>query len=71
MMSAPTRRSDGGRPDMAATALPGEARVAGLDAVPTIEVASLLGSGREAVIVHRGERYRLRVTANDKLILTK
>lgn len=71
MMSAPTRRSDGGRPDMAATALTGEARAAGLDAVPTIEVASLLGSGREAVIVHRGERYRLRVTANDKLILTK
>lgn len=36
-----------------------------------IDVASLIGSGREVVLVHRGERYRLRVTANGKLILTK
>lgn len=39
--------------------------------VPTIEVGSIIGSGREAVILHKGERYRLRVTANGKLILTK
>lgn len=39
--------------------------------VPTVEVGSIIGTGREAVIVHKGERYRLRVTANDKLILTK
>ena len=39
--------------------------------IPTVEVTSLLGGGREAVILHNGERYRLRVTANDKLILTK
>ncbi|HKH67785.1 MAG TPA: hemin uptake protein HemP [Reyranella sp.] len=36
-----------------------------------IDVASLVGSGREVVLVHRGERYRLRITANGKLILTK
>nr|WP_084020589.1 hemin uptake protein HemP [Microvirga flocculans] len=36
-----------------------------------IEVASLIGTGREVVLIHRGERYRLRVTANGKLILTK
>ena len=36
-----------------------------------IDVASLLGGGREVVLVHRGERYRLRITANGKLILTK
>ncbi|MCB8819318.1 hemin uptake protein HemP [Microvirga rosea] len=36
-----------------------------------IEVASLIGSEREVVLLHRGERYRLRVTANGKLILTK
>jgi hemin uptake protein HemP len=41
------------------------------EAIPTVEVGSIIGAGREAVIVHRGERYRLRVTANDKLILTK
>lgn len=68
MMSAPTRPPARGRRDTAATAM--EAGQ-GTDAVPTIEVATLLGTGREAVILHRGERYRLRVTANDKLILTK
>lgn len=36
-----------------------------------IDVASLVGTGREVVLLHRGERYRLRVTANGKLILTK
>ncbi|WP_244610718.1 hemin uptake protein HemP [Microvirga pakistanensis] len=36
-----------------------------------IDVASLIGTGREVVLLHRGERYRLRVTANGKLILTK
>jgi hemin uptake protein HemP len=36
-----------------------------------VDVASLIGAGREVVLLHRGERYRLRVTANGKLILTK
>jgi hemin uptake protein HemP len=36
-----------------------------------VDVATIIGDGREAVILHRGERYRLRLTANDKLILTK
>jgi hemin uptake protein HemP len=31
----------------------------------------LLGDGRELVIVHAGEEYRLRITSNEKLILTK
>ena len=38
---------------------------------PVFDVRDLLGGGREAIIIHAGERYRLRVTANDKLILTK
>jgi hemin uptake protein HemP len=38
---------------------------------PVFDVRELLGSGREVIIIHAGERYRLRVTANDKLILTK
>ncbi|MFC6027475.1 MULTISPECIES: hemin uptake protein HemP [Methylobacterium] len=33
--------------------------------------ASLLQGRREIVIRHAGQRYRLRITANDKLILTK
>jgi len=31
----------------------------------------LLGGGRELVIDHAGQEYRLRLTRNDKLILTK
>jgi hemin uptake protein HemP len=38
---------------------------------PAVEASQLLAGGREVVILHRGERYRLRVTQHDKLILTK
>ena len=31
---------------------------------------ALLGTNRELVIVHNGREYRLRLTQNDKLILT-
>jgi hemin uptake protein HemP len=31
----------------------------------------LLGEKKEATIIHAGEHYRLRITANNKLILTK
>ena len=31
----------------------------------------LLGGGHELVIEHAGQEYRLRLTRNDKLILTK
>jgi len=34
-------------------------------------VSELLGGGREAILVHDGQDYRLRITANGKLILTK
>jgi hemin uptake protein HemP len=36
-----------------------------------IDSARLLGGGRELVIEHSGQEYRLRLTRNDKLILTK
>lgn len=36
-----------------------------------IEIGALLGERREAILLHNGEAYRLRVTANNKLILTK
>lgn len=35
------------------------------------DVRALVGEGVEAAIIHAGERYRLRITANNKLILTK
>jgi hemin uptake protein HemP len=38
---------------------------------PVFDVRDLIGDGREVIILHAGERYRLRITANDKLILTK
>lgn len=36
-----------------------------------IQAATLFGDGRELVIVHQEEEYRLRVTRKGKLILTK
>jgi hemin uptake protein HemP len=40
-------------------------------AVREIPVTDLMPDAREAVILYKGERYRLRITSNDKLILTK
>ena len=39
--------------------------------VRSVESAALMHGARELVIRHGADRYRLRVTANDKLILTK
>ncbi len=39
--------------------------------VPVVDVRQLLGDGREVVLMHLGEAYRLRITARDRLILTK
>ncbi len=36
-----------------------------------IDVHELIGDSKEVILLHAGERYRLRITANDKLILTK
>jgi hemin uptake protein HemP len=36
-----------------------------------IDARELLGPRQEATIIHGAERYRLRITANNKLILTK
>lgn len=40
-------------------------------AMPVFDSAGLLQGGREVLIRHGGECYRLRHTRNDKLILTK
>ncbi|MPY75817.1 MAG: hemin uptake protein HemP [Alphaproteobacteria bacterium] len=39
--------------------------------VRRIDVNDLLGHSRELIIVHKNAEYRLRLTRNDKLILTK
>lgn len=36
-----------------------------------IAISEILGGGREAVLLHDGTEYRLRLTSNGKLILTK
>lgn len=36
-----------------------------------ISATELLGSAGQLVIVHNGEEYRLRITSNGKLLLTK
>ncbi|MDD3529924.1 MAG: hemin uptake protein HemP [Gallionellaceae bacterium] len=40
-------------------------------AVKAISAMELLGEMHVVVIEHKGERYELRLTRNDKLILTK
>ncbi|MBN8727067.1 MAG: hemin uptake protein HemP [Xanthomonadales bacterium] len=54
----------GPQPSPSPTAPPaGEAR--------RIDSRHLLAGGKELVIEHAGQRYHLRLTRNDKLILTK
>jgi hemin uptake protein HemP len=36
-----------------------------------LSLDTILGGRREVIIQHRGEDYRLRLTSNDKLLLTK
>lgn len=36
-----------------------------------IDLRDLVGDQREVTIIHDGHRYRLRITATNKLILTK
>ncbi len=48
--------------------LPGEA---GTGSPRRMTSAELFGTTREIIIEHEGSEYRLRVTSNDKLILTK
>jgi hemin uptake protein HemP len=44
---------------------------AGAATPPVVDSTSLMGGHRELVIRHGEEFYRLRVTASNKLILTK
>ncbi len=38
---------------------------------PVVSLEALLATHKEVVIMHGTERYRLRITSNNKLILTK
>jgi hemin uptake protein HemP len=39
--------------------------------LPAVSAELLFGGAKEIVIRHQGDDYRLRITRNDKLILTK
>ncbi len=39
--------------------------------IPVVDVRQLIGEGREIILMHLGQPYRLRITARDRLILTK
>jgi hemin uptake protein HemP len=52
----------------AGPATPPEAQ---LSAPGKLDSAQLFAGHRELIIVHRGEEYRLRITRQEKLILTK
>lgn len=43
----------------------------GGDGPRRLSLEAILGGRREVIIEHRGEDYRLRLTSNDKLLLTK
>ncbi|MBL0898668.1 MAG: hemin uptake protein HemP [Reyranella sp.] len=47
-----------------------EASTSALD-TPTVESVALMSGRRELIIRHNADTYRLRVTASNKLILTK
>ena len=55
-------------PDQSASPNPERPRPAGK---PRLQAAALLAGSREVIIEHAGEEYRLRLTKNGKLILTK
>lgn len=57
--------------DAAHAATSSKGAVPSRSASPRVESLHLLAGGRELVIQHGAEEYRLRLTRNDKLILTK
>ena len=52
-------------------ARPDEVREETTDAPPSVESVALLRGRRELIIRHGVDTYRLRITASNKLILTK
>lgn len=58
------------QPPRAARASDGEAERPD-SATPSVDSVTLMGGRRELIIRHGADAYRLRVTASNKLILTK
>ncbi len=60
---------------LSAAAFTGRGRPSGqavpAKALPRVPVETLLAGGREAILLHGSTEYRLRLTSNGKLILTK
>ena len=56
---------------MAVSGKPAKGPLPSSQPVKRIAIRDLLGGGREAVLLHDGSEYRLRLTSNGKLILTK
>lgn len=69
MRSLPRQASDLSHPRLAVTPC-ANARVSDAP-IKRIDSRSLLDGTRELVIEHQGAEYHLRLTRNDKLILTK
>ncbi len=67
---AKDRPDDSGLPAAAPGAQQGSPDVSG-DGTRKVRIEDLLGSSDVLVILHRGEEYRLRITSNGKLLLTK
>lgn len=65
------RSSELARDEAAGTEAPAGGAVSEPSLVRRVESALLFQRGREVIIVHRGQEYRLRITKSDKLILTK
>jgi hemin uptake protein HemP len=63
-------RTSDGAPGEAPSTPPAEPAT-GLARVRRLESTTLFDRGREVVIVHHGQEYRLRITKSGKLILTK
>ena len=61
----------GSSQDMSAAAGAGIDRTPRRPATPRIDSRRLMAGESELVIEHAGQEYRLRLTRNDKLILTK
>jgi hemin uptake protein HemP len=60
-----------GSPHMPAAAGTGVDQVSRGPATPRVDSRRLMAGENELVIEHAGQEYRLRLTRNDKLILTK
>ena len=58
------------RTDIRRTELPQGRRIS-RQAPKALDAESLFAGSRELRVIYKGEEYRLRITRNDKLILTK